>query len=535
MKKKRILGIVVITLCLLGIISAVTIYSYNSRVYKTCIFEAGAEIEAVDFLKDTSKEIFFVSAIEDIDNKIPGEYTVKLKSGIFTYKSTAVIQDTIAPKAEAIDVFFEEGQTVTPEQFVTNIEDITTVTAAYVQEPDYTIYGKQPVEIKLTDAGNNQVTIFSNLITRVTVKELDVEVGTAFPEISQFLLSEGEDAEFVTLPESIDMNKIADCNIDISANGMVYTTVLHLKDTTAPVVEGKNHTAYTTDTVTHEDFIASATDVTTLTYAFVTEPNLKKVGDQTVSIVVTDEGGNSVQKDMKLTVLEDTEPPLITGAKDFKAYLGYSISYKSGVKVTDNHDKNISLKVDSSKVNTKAIGTYPVTYSATDAAGNKTTVTVNLKIVERGYTESEVNALADQVLAKITNSGMSQRQKLTAIYNYVRSSIVYTNSSEKGNWVKAAFCGLADKKGDCYTYACTAKALLNRAGIKNKDIKKIPTSTSHYWNLVDIGEGWYHFDTTPRRGQNVSFCYISDADLMTYSNSHGKTHNYDRTIYTDIK
>ena len=536
MKKKHILRSTILVLFLAGLFTAATIDSYRSRIYTECIFEAGEEIKVEKFLRNTSEEIAFVSDVSKIDNKIPGEYTIKVKSGFFTYKCKAIIQDTIPPKAESVNVFLEEGQEVTPEQFVTNIEDITEVKATYVSQPDYNVFGKQSVQIRLTDAGNNECIVESNLITRVTIKELEMEVGSEFPQISEFLLAESEDVAFVTEPESIDMKKIGNSNIDISVNGAVYTTVLHLKDTTPPVVEGKNCTAYTTDSLSCEDFIASATDVTKLTYAFVTKPNLKKIGEQTVSIVITDEGGNSVQKDMKLTVVEDTEPPVIKGAKDFTAYLGYSISYKSGVTVTDNRDKKVSLKVDKSKVNTKALGTYPVTYTATDAAGNTTSITVNLKIIERTYSQSEVNALADEVLAKIIKSGMSQRQKLTAIYNYVRSSITYTNSSDKSNWLKAAFCGLADKKGDCYTYACTAKALLNRAGIKNKDIKKIPTArSSHYWNLVDIGEGWYHFDTTPRKGQNISFCYISDANLMAYSNSHGKTHNYDRSVYTDIK
>ena len=186
-------------------------------------------------------------------------------------------------------------------------------------------------------------------------------------------------------------------------------------------------------------------------------------------------------------------------------------------------------------MNANAVGTYPVTYTATDNAGNTTTVTVNLKIIENLYTESTVNELADKVLAQIIKPGMTDHQKLKAIYNWVRGSIAYTNSSDKGDWLKAAYEGMKNKKGDCYTYASTAKALLTRAGINNKDIKKIPSKTSHYWNLVNIGEGWYHFDTTPRKGQTISFCYISDEDLMEYSKANNNSHNYDRDVYTNIE
>ena len=55
----------------------------------------------------------------------------------------------------------------------------------------------------------------------------------------------------------------------------------------------------------------------------------------------------------------------------------------------------------------------------------------------------------------------------------------------------------------------------------------------HYWNLIDIGEGWHHFDTC-RRVDGSTFFYKTDAELMAYSNSHDGTHNYDRSRYPDI-
>lgn len=535
-RRKKIAIIVgVAAVVCVGIILTVLLIAYNSRVYKRCVFEAGVEIEARDFLKDTTKDIEFTQDSKKINNKVPGDYIVKLKSGLFIYKCTATIQDTIAPTAQAVDVFFENGEEVAPEQFVTNIEDVTKVQVSFVKEPDYQFIGKQPIEVVLTDAGNNTVVIASNLISRITIKEHTIEAGEAFPDMSTFLIVPSEDASFVTAPDTFDMSKPGDYDVVISANGFECTTVLHIQDTIAPVIQVKNITAYNVDKVTCESFVKSAKDATALTYQFVKEPNMKQLGEQQLSFVATDAGGNSVQFDVVLTVIPDTEAPVIKGAKDITAYVGRTVRYKDGVKVTDNHDRNISLNVDTSKVNTKVCGDYPVTYYAQDLAGNKTSITVTLHIVERVYTEAEVNSLADKVLASITNSGMSQYQKLQAIYKWTRSSIAYTGSSDKSSWIKAACEGFIDRKGDCYTYASVAKALLNRAGINNKDIVKIPSSSRHYWNLVNIGEGWYHFDTTPRKGQKISFCYINDATLMNYSKANGNSHNYDRTIYTDIE
>ena len=79
-------------------------------------------------------------------------------------------------------------------------------------------------------------------------------------------------------------------------------------------------------------------------------------------------------------------------------------------------------------------------------------------------------------------------------------------------------------------YACTSKVLLTRAGIANIDIVKIPTRTSHYWNLVNVGDGWYHFDTTPRKDHPVIFMW-TEAQMMEYSGRHYNSHNYDHSLY----
>ena len=174
---------------------------------------------------------------------------------------------------------------------------------------------------------------------------------------------------------------------------------------------------------------------------------------------------------------------------DLNVIMGNAVSYKKNVTVTDDCMEGLTFTVDNSAVKLNAEGTYPVTYIARDYAGHETVVSANVTVRPRVYSESEVYALADAVLARIITPEMGPREKVQAIYNYNMRHISYISHSEKGNWLRAAYEGLADGKGDCYVYACTAKALLIRAGIANMDIAKIPARTSHYWNLVDLGEG----------------------------------------------
>lgn len=535
MKKRRIIvGSAVVFLLLAGIAAAAEAVSYSERVYKRCVFEAGVEISPEDFLKKEGKEITFSKDSKPVDTSVPGDYPVTLKSGMFTYHCTASVQDTIPPEAEPVNVYFEEGQTVEPEQFVASIQDETKVIVSYVEEPDYSVHGKQQVEVILTDAGKNQTKIASNLITRATVKEITLEAGEKIPELSAFLLSDTEGASFITDLQTVPVNQIGDYEIEIAIHDTTYITILHVQDTTAPIVKTKKAMTYKSKEIGCEAFIASVKDATAVTYQFVTAPDVSITGEQPVSIQVTDAGGNSVAAEAVLQVVEDIQPPVISGAKDFEAYIGDKINYKAGITVWDDYAVSPKLTVDTSQVNVNAEGTYPVTYTATDDVGNQSSVTVYITMKQHVMDESEVNWLADGILSKIITPEMSAYDKLVAVYNWIRGNLGYVNSSEKGNWVNAAYQGLANRRGDCYVYACTAKALLTRAGILNRDIEKIPTSRRHYWNLVDIGEGWHHFDTTPRRGESTRFCYVTDAELMAYSAANYNSHNYDRNIYTDI-
>ena len=52
--------------------------------------------------------------------------------------------------------------------------------------------------------------------------------------------------------------------------------------------------------------------------------------------------------------------------------------------------------------------------------------------------------------------------------------------------------------------------------------------------MIDIGEGWYHFDAT-RRKDGTEFFYWTDAELMEYSNANDGSHNYDPEQYPQIQ
>ena len=326
--------------------------------------------------------------------------------------------------------------------------------------------------------------------------------------------------------------------IRIKSGLYTYKCKLIIVDTTPPDLDVKDVTYFGERSLSPEDFVVSATDYSEVTLSFVAQPASDREGEQVVQIRATDESGNETVKDAKLTLIVDTEAPVIEGVRDeLYAYVNETVSYKENVIISDDKDPDASFDVDASSVDMTKAGTYPVTYTARDTAGNSTTVATQIKVMERLYDEEQIRQFARDVLNQIVNDNMSDRDKLSAVYVWCRSNIGYANMTDDGDWMKAAYQGFTAHQGDCFVYCACAKYLLDELQIQNMIIGKIPNTldhTKHFWNLVDIGEGWYHFDTTPRRAGG-EFCYVDDATLMAYSEAHDLSHNYDHEQYPNVR
>lgn len=373
---------------------------------------------------------------------------------------------------------------------------------------------------------------FSNPV----MKELTVEAGTNDLKATNFLKKSGVDITFVTELSDIDFNHIGEHEIILKAKGKERRSTLKIVDTKAPEGEAKTQpvTVALGGSLDASDLVTNILDATDVACSFSIEPDLSKEGPAEVTVVLTDEGGNSTEVPVQLNVIQDTEAPVIDGVAPIKCFIGDPISYKSGITVTDNCDAEIKLEVDNSEVDPDQKGTYTVRYSATDQSGNTAQAETTIVIEEKpdNYVEpDEVYELADKVLSEITDDDMTLKQKARAIYNWTRENVGYVNTSDKDSWTNGAYQGFTEGQGDCFVFFSTSKALLSRAEIPNIDVVKSDTShSSHYWSLINCGDGWYHFDTTPRYGGG-SFFMLTDAEILEYSQAHDNSHIFDQSLY----
>ena len=236
--------------------------------------------------------------------------------------------------------------------------------------------------------------------------------------------------------------------------------------------------------------------------------------------------------------VQDTQPPVISGARDLTVAVGESVAYRAGVSVSDDVDEDVPLQVDAGGVNLSVPGEYQALYWAEDTAGNRAEVSVTVTVVETVTVDDEstgetedvveadsteitlelVNELADEILADITNVSMSQREKALAIYNYVHNNMNYIGTSDKSSWLVGAYVGFTRRSGDCYNYFACSKALLTRAGIPNVDLTRVGGNSRHYWQLVDVGSGYYHFDACPHPNSYPLYSFLlTEAEVQAYT------------------
>ena len=525
-----------------GIVAAILviilIITQNNRVYKKSTVEAGITVEVADFLKENDPKAYIVGK-DNVDTTVPGKYKLSIKTGLFKHSVKLTVKDTIAPELTVKDIIVGYGKDVKPEDFVDKVSDATSVELNFSSVPDMKKIGEQNVEICVTDLGGNVTKKTAVLTVWPVENNIEVEAGNEFPSIDNFLLDdEITDDQFITDVSEISMNHVGDYYVDILVGDNEYSVKVKIVDSVAPEISVKNFEGYAIVKRSPEIFIEECNDSTDVTFTYESEPDFTRIGKQDAVIVATDEGGNSVKADVTLTLKEDTEAPVITGAEDIRVRVGDTISYRSFLKAEDNCMDDLKFMIDSSNVNVNQVGEYTVKCTATDAAGNSTTASFKVIVIESTYSQEEVYAMADAALAKCINSSMSEREKVEKIFWYIRGHLSYYDTGYHGNWLKGAGDAFTKGRGDCYSYACMSKAMLIRAGITNMDIERIPDGDNrHYWNLVDIndGHGWYHFDTTPRRNGNPTILLWTDSQMKEYSDANDNCFNYDRSLYPEIK
>lgn len=167
--------------------------------------------------------------------------------------------------------------------------------------------------------------------------------------------------------------------------------------------------------------------------------------------------------------------------------------------------------------------------SAAETTG--TEETVGKAIVYKDTGSEELNKICDNILNRIVDSSMSERELAYSVYCYVEKNISYAGVTPQEGFITAGIKTLKIGKGNCYGYYAASAALLTRLGFENIEIHT--EDLSHFWNMVKIEGSWYHFDTT--NGWGAQRFLFTDAQLASYSYNNPDVglicYSWDRSKY----
>lgn len=364
--------------------------------------------------------------------------------------------------------------------------------------------------------------------------EVSIETGEVFA-VDDFLLGPLSQACFYTDVTGIDTSVPGSYLLDITyedlGNRFHQNVVLNVVDTTAPEGVAVPQTVYTGQLPSPEDVVADVSDLSSVTVEYKTEPDVTQPGDYTFQVLLTDESGNEKVIDVPFTVIDDHLAPLIYGASDIDAFIGRSIAFLDGITVTDDHDPEPELTVDTSCIDVTNPGSYPVTYTAIDENGNTSSVTVTLTMTvepERYYEPEELYELCRQLNEQygIYTEDMTDVEKAFRIFDWSSHHVYYAGDSDRTDWTCAAYDGLTTLRGDCYTYYAVNRSFLDMEGIPNLLMERYPvTWSAHYWNLVYLDGAWYHCDSLAFSSPYGYYFMCAEEDVNPYD------HQYDYSLY----
>ncbi|MCD7950453.1 MAG: polysaccharide deacetylase family protein [Erysipelotrichaceae bacterium] len=250
--------------------------------------------------------------------------------------------------------------------------------------------------------------------------------------------------------EKEDIN-IDSSNVNIGELG-TYTIIYTIKDKdyklnievvddNPPTLSLKDVNIDYGDDVTVDDFIDIVADDTEVKKYFKEDYDFTQEGDQEITIVAEDTSGNITEVTANLNVFKDIEAPTITGLKDITVYVNETVNYMSGLSAVDNHDISPIITVNSDAVDTSKIGTYSVTYTVTDKAGNKNTYTQKVTVKEKSI-EKKQKPDGNKVVYLTFDDGPSANTKkiLEVLDKYdAKATFFVTGNGQKyNNYIKDA-------------------------------------------------------------------------------------------------
>ncbi len=448
-----------------GLIFGIYQVCYNAmHVFRDVTIELGTDsVDIADFLNNKSRasEARFVTDVSTVDIGNIGDTKITLALGDKEETVTLHVVDTTPPDVDFVSRLVETLEyTPKASDFVENVNDYSEITITFAEEPDLTeSFEDVPVTVIVTDGSGNVTQQECTLCYRWILEEYTMELGYELT-VEDLLADPGESTELIDQAaiDAINLEGAGEYTVVSVYENMQESCLVKVIDTTAPELELKGVSTYVGGAISLDSFVTYVNDAShEVDLRLATELPYDTAGKYTVTIEAEDPSGNVTSKSAVLEVKEDTDPPVFSGLTTLTVYVGRGEpDYVSGVTAEDEMDGTCKFTYDASGVDLKTAGTYYVTYTASDAAGN--VVTANRKVVVTKDTKGPVFSGLDSITLYVGSKAPNYSTGVSA-YDDIDGTCKFTYDDSDVNY---------DKTGTYYVIYTASDSAGNTTTSKRK-------------------------------------------------------------------
>ena len=350
-----------------------------------------------------------------VDTNVLGAYTltytaVDNSGNQATATRTVNVVDTTAPVITLVgdsQVNLEVGSTYTDAGATAsdNYDGDISSQIVVVNNVDVNTLGSYTVTYSVSDSSSNAASVVTRTVnvvdqTAPTITILGdnpatIEAGSTYTDAGATATDNynNDVTSSITASSTVDSNTIGSYTVtytvsDASGNQATAVRTVIVEDSTPPTIAliGSNPVTVEAGS-TYTDAGATATDAydgdLTSSITTTSDVDVNTVGTYTVTYAVSDSSANSATASRTVNVVDTTAPVItIIGANPVDVDLGATYS-DAGATATDVHDGDLTSSITvSSNVDTNTAGTYTVTYTVSDAAGNQATETRTVNVID---------------------------------------------------------------------------------------------------------------------------------------------------------
>lgn len=475
--------------------SAFALWRYSLPKFQDVTVELGTEAVSLrEFLTEDAipGRVQLLSDPAEVNLNQVGQSQLLLRHGSKEETVTLTVEDTEIPQVTFIPSRTETGSYVPdPMDFVESITDAGTTTVSFDGEVTVPAdYSDLSVTVVVEDQSGNKMQKDCTLRFSCLKEAAVLEYGQTLTR-ADLLIDPEADSHRISDETLNKLNTagVGTYPVEIVLGDRTDVCQVTIQDTLAPTLELQEVPVYPGNSVEMEDFIRSATDASgDVALTLLTPLDNRTEGEHTITIQAADIHGNSTTESTILRVTRDRTAPTLRGMDKIVVSRGQTPDYMAGVTAEDDETENCAITVDHSSVDLNETGTYYISYTATDLAGNATTRTRRVRVV---HNEEETAAM-------IAQHAEACGPDILDIRSYVRNLIRYNHSWGGDDPV---WYGFNNRKGNCYVHAMCLKAILDYHGYESQLIWV--TNKTHYWLVVKLEEGWRHIDATPTARHSV--------------------------------